>query len=57
MSNGLVPTPDRAIHRTATGEVGSFAARGVTVVAFMAADAQPTKTTRAPAAAHGLPTP
>ena len=57
MSNGLVPTSDRAIRRTATGEVGLFAARDVTVAAFMPAYAQPTKTARAPAAAHGLPTP
>jgi len=57
MSNRIVPTSDRAIHWTATVEGGSFAARGVTMIAFMPVDAQPTKTTLAPAAAYGQPTP
>jgi hypothetical protein len=57
MSNRIVPTSDRTLHWTATGEGGSFAAPGVMVVAFMPVDAQPTKTILAPAAAYGGPTP
>lgn len=57
MSNRIVPASDRTIHWTATVEVGSFAANRATVVALMPVDAQPTKTIRAPAAAHGVRTP
>lgn len=44
MSNRIVPTSDRTIHWTATVEGGSFVASGVTVVADMPVDVQPTKT-------------
>ena len=57
MSHRIVPTSDRAIHWMATVKGGPFVASGVTVVAVMPVDAQPTKTTHAPATAHGVPTP
>jgi hypothetical protein len=57
MSRRIVPTSDRTIHWRATVKGGPFVASGVTVVAVMPVDAQPTKTARAPATAYRLPTP
>ena len=57
MSHRIVPTSDRSIHWTATVEGGSFAARGVTMIALMPVDAQPTTASLASAAAYGQPTP